>query len=155
MIDLLFRTLYRCAYRAMRGYWRVFHPRTHGALVAIWHRGEVLVVHTSYAAYYQFPGGYVRRGESGCAAACRELREELGLAVNPAALELALDLHHAWEGKRERVEIFTLVLAERPAVAVDRREVVEARFLPPAEALRLPLFPPVATVIARGPGGGA
>lgn len=150
MIDLLFRALYRCAYRAMRVYWRLAHPRTHGALVGIWHAGEVLVVHTSYAPYHQFPGGYVRRRESGREAARRELREELALDVDPAALVLALDLQHEWEGKRERVELFTLALAERPAVRVDRREVVEARFLPPEEALRLALFPPVREVIERG-----
>jgi 8-oxo-dGTP pyrophosphatase MutT (NUDIX family) len=149
MIDLLFRLLYRCAYRLMRVYWATFHPRVHGALVAVWHRGEVLVVRTSYAPFHQLPGGYVRRGETGAEAASRELLEELSLRVDPADLVRVADVHHRFDGKREQVEIFELAVAERPAFAVDRREVVDARFLAPDEALRLELFPPVRAVIER------
>jgi 8-oxo-dGTP diphosphatase len=155
MIDLCFRTLYRCAYRAMRVYWALVHPRMHGALVAIWHGGEVLVVRTSYAPYHQFPGGYLRRGETAAQAASRELREELALEVDPAALVRVADVQHVWDGKHDHVEIFELRPAARPALRVDRREVVEARFLAPAAALRLTLLPPVREVIARGTGGPA
>jgi 8-oxo-dGTP pyrophosphatase MutT (NUDIX family) len=149
MTDLAFRVLYRCAYRAMRVYWAVFHPRAHGALVAVWHGGEVLLVHTSYAAYYQFPGGYVRRGETGAEAASREVLEELGLRVEPGALVPVADVEHVWEGKRERVEIFELSPPGRPSVEIDDREVVDARFVAPEQALQLALFPPVREVIER------
>ncbi len=149
MIDLLYRTLYRVAYRMMRVYWALFHPRTHGALVALWHEGEVLLVHNSYTPYYSLPGGYVRWRETGREAARRELAEEVGIQVAPADLLPVLDVQSRWEGKRDRVEIFELGLAGRPAFRIDNREVIEARFFPPARALELDLFPPVRTAIER------
>lgn len=149
MIDLLYRTLYRLAYRAMRVYWAIFHPRTHGALVALWHDGEILLVHNSYTPYFSLPGGYVRWRETGRDAARRELEEEVGIRAEPAELEPVLDVQARWEGKHDRVEIFELDLARRPVFEVDHREVVEARFLPPARALELELFPPVRAAIER------
>ncbi len=149
MIDLLFRTLYRFAYRVMRLYWAAFHPRTHGALVALWHAGEVLLVRNSYVRYYSLPGGYVRRRETGREAALRELAEEVGIRVDPSQLEPVLDEERPWEGKRDRVEIFRLGVPRRPQVEVDNREVIEARFFTPARALELPLFPPARKAIER------
>jgi 8-oxo-dGTP diphosphatase len=147
--DLLHRLVYRGAYRAMRLYWAAVHPRTHGALVAVWHAGEILVVRTSYLPYHSLPGGYVRRRETGRQAAARELREEIGLAVRPEDLVPALDRTHRWEGKRERIEIFDLDLPARPSLAIDGREIVEARFMRPEQTLALDLFPPGRAVIAR------
>jgi ADP-ribose pyrophosphatase YjhB (NUDIX family) len=155
VLDLLFRVAYRCAYRVMRVYWRVAHPRTHGALVAVWSRGEVLLVRNSYVPYHSLPGGYVRRGEVARDAAARELLEETGLRVEPAKLSLALALRHEWEGKRELVEVFELEAPERPAVRADMREVVEVSFRAVDEALALDLFPPIREVLQRRrPGGG-
>ena len=149
MIDLLFRMIYRSAYRLMRIYWAVLHPSTHGALVALWRGGEILLVRNSYAPYFSLPGGYVRRRETGCEAACRELREEVGLRAGLDELDLVLDVHHAWEGKRDHVEIFELSRAQCPGMEIDNREIVEARFTSPAQALALDLFPPVRRVIER------
>ena len=77
MIDRLFRIVYICAYRMMRLYWAVRRPHTHGALVAIWHDGAILLARNSYLPYYSLPGGYVRRNEIARQAAIRELAEEL------------------------------------------------------------------------------
>jgi ADP-ribose pyrophosphatase YjhB (NUDIX family) len=155
MIDLLYRTLYRFAYRVMRIYWAALHPRTHGALVALWHEGEILLVRNSYTRYYSLPGGYVRPRESGREAARRELAEEVGIEVEPSQLDPVLDEERSWEGKRDRVEIFRLGVPRRPDVHVDNREVIEARFFPPARALELELFPPVRTAIERASGRAA
>jgi 8-oxo-dGTP diphosphatase len=149
MIDLLYRAIYRMAYRLMRVYWALFHPRTHGALVAVWHDGEVLLVRNSYTRYHSFPGGYVRHGEAGREAARRELREEVGIQVELSQLEPVLDEQRDWEGKRDRVEVFELSVAARPAVCADNREVVEAGFYPPAQALALDLFPAARAAIER------
>ncbi len=154
MIDLLYRTLYRVAYRLLRVYWALFHPRTHGALVALWHDGEILLVRNSYTPYYSLPGGYVRWRETGREAARRELAEEVGIRVALADLRPVLEVESRWEGKRDRVEIFELGLPGRPAFEVDHREVIEARFLAPRRALELDLFPPVRTAIERRMGGG-
>lgn len=149
MIDLFFRIAYRNAYQLMRVYWAIRHPTVHGALVAIWHQGKILLVQNSYVPYRSLPGGYVARGESGRDAVIRELREETGVVANPADLKPIVDEHHDWEGKREHIEIFDLDVTDPPHIQVDNREVVDATFFTPEEALRLKLFPPLRRVIER------
>jgi len=149
MIDLAYRVTYRAAYKVMRVYWKALRPQVHGALVAIWNGGEILLVKNSYVRYYSLPGGYVHRKETGLEAAIRELLEETGVRAAPSDLHLALDQQHDWEGKREHIEIFELDLAHRPTVKVDNREVVEARFFAPEAALKLELFGPLRKVIER------
>ena len=149
MIDLFFRIAYRNAYQLMRVYWAIRHPEVHGALVAIWHEGKILLVQNSYVPYRSLPGGYVARGESGRDAVVRELREETGVVASRTDLVPVVDERHDWEGKREHIEIFDLDVKERPRIQVDNREVVDASFFTPEEALRLKLFPPIRKVIER------
>jgi ADP-ribose pyrophosphatase YjhB (NUDIX family) len=131
----------------MRTYWSLRHPKTHGALIAIWNAGELLLVRNSYVPYYSMPGGYVSSGETGRDAAQRELREEVSLSVKPEQLELVLDEHHEWEGKREHIEIYSVELTQRPALQIDNREVIEATWVSPKRALELDLFPPIRRVL--------
>src|SRR5690349_19463262 len=58
-VDKAFQLAYVCAYRLMRTYWTLRHPKTHGALVALFNGGDVLLVKNSYVPYYSLPGGYV------------------------------------------------------------------------------------------------
>jgi ADP-ribose pyrophosphatase YjhB (NUDIX family) len=146
-IDRAFQLAYVCAYRLMRVYWALGHPRTHGALVVLRNAGEVLLVRNSYVAYYSLPGGYVRRHETAREAALRELGEEVGVTANAESLVPVLDQTHDWEGKRDRVEIFALDVNTRPRVAVDHREVIEASWWSPQRALSLNLFPPLRRVL--------
>jgi 8-oxo-dGTP pyrophosphatase MutT (NUDIX family) len=149
MIDGLYRVAYRGAYRMMRVYWKVMRPQVHGALVAIWHSGDILLVKNSYVPYWSLPGGYVHRGETGRAAAIRELIEETGIRAGASELRLALDQQHDWEGKREHIEIFELDVSTKPTIKVDNREVVEATFFAPKKALELELFEPLRKVIEK------
>ncbi|HEY0715608.1 MAG TPA: NUDIX hydrolase [Polyangia bacterium] len=151
-MDWGFRVAYRCAYQMLRLYWRLARPHTHGALVTIWCEERVLLVQNSYLPCWSLPGGSVRARESARQAAVRELREEIGLAINEEVLVPVLDVVHEWEGKFDHVEIFALALTSPPVVSVDNREVVEARFFAPAEALQLPLFPPLRTAISQRAG---
>ena len=149
MVDWVFRLGYRCAYQALRVYWRVAHPTTHGALVALWCEGELLLVQNSYVKFRSLPGGALNRGETGRQAAIRELREEVGIVAREEDLVPVVDEVIEWQGKRDHVAIFELVLEQRPAFAVDNREVVSAGFYSPARALELPLFPLIRTAIAK------
>ena len=148
-LDRLYRVGYRCAFQALRLYWNLAHPRTHGALVALWHGGEILLVQNSYVGFRSLPGGSVKTGETARAAAIRELREEVGIRASEVDLRPVVDLVHEWEGKQDHVEIFELSLTTRPVVAVDNREVVAASFHQPDAALALPLFPPIRLAIER------
>jgi ADP-ribose pyrophosphatase YjhB (NUDIX family) len=148
-VDRLYQLAYICAYRLMRVYWAVRRPVTRGALVALWHEGEVLLVKNSYVDYYSLPGGYLRRGETAREAAVRELAEETGVRARPGELRLAREETHSWENKQDQVTIFELDVPVRPTVRIDNREVVEAHFFAPARALELNLFPPLRRVIER------
>ncbi len=143
VVDRGFQLAYIAAYQLMRAYWRVRRPTTHGSLVAIFNAGELLIVRNSYVSYYCVPGGYVRAGETGRDAARRELFEEVGVSAQPEELVLLREETHAWEGKHDHVQIYSLSCNVRPNVNVDRREVVEARWMTPARALGLDLFPPL------------
>ncbi len=143
VLDPMFRIAYRVAYQLMRAYWHAVHPETHGALVAIWCGGKILLVRNSYVRYFSLPGGYVRSRESGRSAAARELEEEIELVVDETELIPVLDKVWNWEGKRDHVELFQLELSVEPVVSVDNREVVAARFYEAEEALELDLFPAI------------
>ena len=148
LLDRLYQAAYFVAYRMVRAYWRVRHPTTKGALVAIWSRGEVLLVKNSYVPYYSAPGGYVRPQESGREAALRELVEEVGVSARAEDLTLALDVTHEWEGKHDHVQIFHLMVEQRPLVQIDHREVVEASWFSPRAVVSLDVFPPLKRAIA-------
>jgi len=49
-------------------------------------RGRVLLVEPTYKDYWELPGGAIEADESPYAAAVRELKEELGLPVQPGRL---------------------------------------------------------------------
>lgn len=148
-VDRVYQLGYVVAYRLMRTYWRVKHPITHGAVVAIWNQGEVLLVRNSYVPFYTAPGGYVDRHEDGRQAAVRELAEEVSLKIAPEQLTLALDVTHEWEYKQDHVQIFELELSERPEIHVDHREVIDAAWFSPEQAATLFIFPPLKTVVER------
>lgn len=143
VFDRLFHVALTGAYRLMRMYWWMRRPRTHGALVALWHDGKILLIRNSYHQYFSLPGGYVRPGEPAREAAVRELKEELGMSVSIRALRPALDQELIWEFKREHVEIFSLECGSMPEIEVDGREVVSAEFFCPEEALPLEMYPPI------------
>lgn len=149
MIDRGFQLAYKVAYRMMRVYWKVAHPNTHGALVAVWHRGQILLVKNSYVPYWSLPGGYVHAGETAVQAALRELKEEVGLEASASDLKLSVDVQHDWEGKRDHVEIFELEAEHAPRIDIDNREVVAAELFTPERARALELFPPIREALDR------
>lgn len=140
-VDFGFRTAYRVAHRMLRAYWSVRRPNTHGALVALWSRGELLLVKNSYRDHYTLPGGYIHPGETVERAGARELAEECAITVEPSAIKVAYDGTRSFENRNDRVTIVELELDERPAIEIDNREVVWAGFKSPQDILALPLVP--------------
>jgi len=134
-VDRAWQLAYRAAYAALRLWWRLAHPVTHGALVALWHHGEVLLVRNAYRRGLSLPGGFVKADEDPAAAAARELREELGIIV------AASDLRPAWHGRRlidhrtDDARILEAVLTQRPLARPDNREVVWVGWFTPENAL--------------------
>lgn len=95
----------------------------------------------SYRRTLCFPGGGVKRGEAPEAAARREVAEEIGLELAAGDLTLSHETVADWDFRRDHVRIFELRLDAEPALALDRREIVAARFLTPRAALRCDLPP--------------
>ncbi|WP_461034142.1 NUDIX domain-containing protein [Streptomyces mayteni] len=59
------------------------------SLVALWRGGRVLLVLERGRGCWELPGGGIEPGESPREAAARELREEAGQSISPAALRFA------------------------------------------------------------------
>jgi 8-oxo-dGTP diphosphatase len=142
LIDAALRILYRIAFRLLRLWWFLRRPDQHGAMIAVWSGGRVLVLRQSYRDTLELPGGSIARSETAAAAACRELSEEVGLIVRPGDLRQACEIVLWRDYRRDHVTIFELALAgPPPSLSIDRREVVAADFVAPEAALRAPLSP--------------
>jgi len=116
-------------YRVKSGLLRRLRWRTRGVKVMVFNEaGELLLIRNSYGAthLYVLPGGGIRPFERPAAAAAREVREEVGIAVERLA-PLSTYISEA-EGKRDTVHLFTgfTDAAPRP----DGVEVEEASFFP-------------------------
>jgi 8-oxo-dGTP diphosphatase len=141
LLNCAFRLAYWLGFRLMRLWWRWRRPDHYGAIVAVWHKGRVLLLRQSYRRALAFPGGGLERDESPRAGACRELAEEIGICVAPEALSLVREMTALWDGRRDHVAIFELRLAAPPALRLDGREIVAGQFMTPAAALAAPLPP--------------
>ena len=119
----------RLAYRAYARWVKLKGQPLRGAAVAIWHGGKLLVVRHSYRRGFALPGGLLRQGEDPRLAACREVREEVGIAIEPEDLVLITN---------ERVgsledHIYEYRPADCPQTEIDHWEIAEARFIDPNE----------------------
>lgn len=141
MFNALIRALYRVAHWGLRLLWFIRRPETTGALVAVWHRGRVLLVKNSYRAQLTLPGGYIRPREDRRTAAARELREEVGINVQPKRLVHAYHGTHVFEHRQDTLDIYELEVEAEPNIDVDNREVVRAEFLMPEQALGMQIVP--------------
>lgn len=138
MLHLPLRSAYRTAHALLRAYWWVRKPETKGALVAIWCRGKVLVVQSTYRDALSLPGGYVKPGESPATAVLRELREEIGLEIEERQLEHAYHGTKTYEHRQDTLDIFAVEVDERPLVRPNRYELEWARWKDPEEVLAMP-----------------
>lgn len=75
-------------------------PRVAAGVLIEDDRGYILLVRPSYKSGWDLPGGYVERGESPKEAARREVREELGLDIDPGRLLVVDWAPHADEGDK-------------------------------------------------------
>ena len=143
MIDRCWRVAYWIGFRLLRLWWRIRRPDHHGAVVAIWLDGRILMVRQSYRANLSWPGGGIRRGEDPRDAARRELAEELGLMVGSADLALVRKMIGDWDFCHDHVRVFELHLQAEPRFRIDNREVVAAWFIEPRALLAKPGVSPV------------
>ena len=113
--------------------WYLFRGQGYGVYVAVWCRGRVLVIRNSYKSRDTLPSGGLHRGESQRDAAARELREEVGIRVDPAELREVKTFLSVEEYKKDYSTVFEISFDSVPGVQIDHREVVRAEFLSPEE----------------------
>lgn len=89
------------------GHWSLQLPRKREAAGALFfdEHGRVLIVDPTYAPGWDYPGGVVEPEEAPYAAACREIREELGLSRQLGQL-IAVD----WEPRTPSIPIEGLTM---------------------------------------------
>jgi 8-oxo-dGTP diphosphatase len=133
----------RLAAWAYELYRLVRRPHTHGALVAIWWRGQLLLVQTSYRRGYGLPGGGLQRGETAAQAAVRELEEELELTVPSSWLQEPWTLTEHQVGGRNTVTIYSLPWPhageptdQPPPLNPDQLEIAATAWMPREQALQ-------------------
>lgn len=148
-VDLGVRTVYRVAHRVLRAWWAIRRPSTHGALIAVWHSGRLLIVKNSYRREHTLPGGYIRDGETPAGAGARELEEEVGISLRARDLKPAYTEVKPFENRDDRVTILEVEVDERPTIGVDNREVVWAGFKAPEEITRMRVVPHVLEYLRR------
>ncbi|GAA1250311.1 NUDIX hydrolase [Prauserella halophila] len=113
--------------------------------------GRALLVNPTYKDFWDLPGGMAEANEPPCAAAERELREELGLTITTGSL-LALDwvaAHGPWDD--QLVFVFdggTLSPEQTANLRPTDAELEELTFAAPHEAGKL-LRPDVASLLER------
>jgi 8-oxo-dGTP pyrophosphatase MutT (NUDIX family) len=126
------RLAYRVASPLLQAWWTLARADHDGAKCVITNAGAVLLVRHTYGdrRRWDFPGGFVRRGEEPLEAARREMAEELGLALGAGDLRPlgALRLHRGRRGGT--VHYYRLELADR-ALDPDPGELGEVAWFAP------------------------
>jgi len=153
LIDASWRAAYRVLYPLALLWWRLRRPRHEGALIAIHVGTTLLLVRSSYRRAWSFPGGGLHHGEAPEGAARRELIEEIGLEASAPLMKVG-EVSGLWEGRRDRVHLFTLRLDALPSLRFDNREIIGARLVPLHQVPALRLTEPVRAYVEGRISGG-
>jgi len=114
---------------------------TVGALI-VNDKGEILLVRSyKWGKKYTVPGGHIELGERSEAAIKREVKEEVGLDVEPVKLLLVQEAIFPVDYVKHEHYIFMdyLCRSKSSAVKVDREEIQEYLWVSPDRALELEL----------------
>lgn len=130
-------TLFWLLWPVMFLYLKFSSVRTRVLLVS---NDEVLLVRGWISAnHYGLPGGGMHKHETAEAGAVREVAEEVGIVLPESTLQkLATHTHDAFNLKY-KAHFFVVQLSEKPAVHRQRFEIMEATWVPIAQAASLVL----------------
>lgn len=103
-------------------------------------KGELLIVKPSYKDNWILPGGVVEKNESPLQAVLRETREEINLKLKNLIF-LAIDFVPQSGFKSDYLHfVFSagqLKDKELGKIKIDNQEIIDFKFLPPSEAIKL------------------
>ncbi|WP_299813996.1 NUDIX hydrolase [uncultured Jannaschia sp.] len=122
-----------------------------GALAVVPRDGRVLLVARAKSpnrGLWGFPGGHVELGETGLAAAARELAEETGVVAEPVRYLGNIDLIARTGDRIDHHYLLAAVLCDwRSGEPVAADDALDARWVAPAEMASLALTPNVDRVL--------
>ena len=125
-VDRAYRVAYRLAFPVVQRLRRLLRLNRF-VVVAVWLEDTVLGVRHSYKPGLTLMYGGARWREDHRLAAARELREEVGLTIDPDTLRLVM--------ATSTMHLYEVRMTEKPELLIDGREVIEACFVHPG-ALR-------------------
>lgn len=143
------RGCYRLAYWTLRLWWLLRRPQGHGAGIAIWHAGKILLIRTSYRHLLDVPGGGLEPGEAVMTAALRELWEEVGIKIEPGELGHPETSHFHFEHRAITSTVFSAALNHAPEPRIDHAEIVWAGYVDPSMLARADLAPGLLAYLDR------
>lgn len=130
----LWGVFYAILFHCARVVFWILRPRVRGTMVAIWHKGQVLLVKSSYRKGWSLPGGLAKKGETLVDAAVREAHEEVGIQLNAKDLvqigQTSGDL-----GPNDTSRFFEVKVEAPVDITVDGREIIQGEFVDPKVAL--------------------
>lgn len=127
MADTLLGLAARTAHSLMKAFWFVRRPKTYGAhAVAFTPEGKLILVRLRYAEGWRLPGGGRDPSEDPCAAALRELTEEIGMRAH-GEVQLACELDESVDFKRDTSSVVIVRdVAYQPKWSLEVEKVTEA-----------------------------
>ena len=118
--------LYQVAYRLIRAYWFLFHPRTYGARCILVCEDHILLIRQTYGDHvWTLPGGGLHGSETPEAAARREIKEEVGVTLR--RVQYVGQFVSTQTYNVDTIYVFTARAPSR-AYTLDGREILEARW---------------------------
>lgn len=111
----------RLSYFLLLPVWRVFvRYRPPRAYVQIEYKDKILLVQNWLGSgKWSYPGGGLHKGEDPKVGACREVREELGLELEPGDIEFVMDGRTNYVLGHKKYIIFRVTLKDRPNITLD------------------------------------
>ena len=138
-----YKILYTTLYKGHQMYCLIRNPEIQGAYVLCQYSHQVLLIKNSYRSYWTLPCGGVNKGESPLQAAVRELREEVGLHIQPQDLRFSAKILYEGENKRDHIHIFSHQFSRKPSVQIDNMEVEEYQWVNKENVQQYTLFAPI------------
>lgn len=118
--------------------WLIRHGTPHytaGAVVLLYRNpsagdvGQLLLVYQTHTGLWALPGGLLKRREAPLAAACREVREETGIDIDPADVRPATPAINV-DAKAHRIDmIYLAVCPDEAQVTLDSIETIDAKWM--------------------------
>ena len=130
-------------YQVIRLWFFVARPTMEGVYVAVWYEEKLLVIKNSYKKSITIPCGRIKRGEDSVQAAVRELKEEVGIQLDPRQLTFVGKYTGKFKYASDVGSFFEIEMTKKPLVQPDNREVVWAKFMSLEQLGQLNLNPTV------------